>query len=99
MTDDNVTTTTTTRTSVGMLRHPSERTGALSELEYFEYTSQKIGESYQTTKQEAFQALGVKDQDIKLTKEEEERLVQAYIDLRYQAFTGLHSQDESRSLM
>jgi hypothetical protein len=95
-TQQQVSSSTTTTAHVGMYRPPSERRGALSEIEYLEYTGQKIGESYQQTKQEALSALGVKQSDIKLTKPEEERLVQAYTDIRYQSLVGM---PEDKSLI
>jgi hypothetical protein len=87
---------TTTTAYVGMYRPFAERKGALSEIEYLEYTGHKLGETYQQTKQEALSALGVKQSDIKLTKQEEERLVQAYVDIRYQSLLGM---PEDKSLI
>jgi hypothetical protein len=89
-----VSSSTTTTAYVGMYRPFAERKGALSEIEYLEYTGHELGETYQQTKQEALSALGVKESDVKLTKQEEERLVQAYVDIRYQSLLGM-SEDKS----
>ncbi|MEM4317872.1 MAG: hypothetical protein QXQ68_07420, partial [Candidatus Nitrosocaldaceae archaeon] len=76
-------TTTTTTAYVGMYRPHNARTGALSEIEYYEHTGFKLGEDYRQTKTELVQSLGVSESDIKLTKKEEEDIVAHYLKARY----------------
>lgn len=83
---------------VGMYRPPGERYGALSELEYLEYTGYKLGEDDEQVKREALEAFGVSDKDIKLTKQEERELIESYLDYRYKSIFGERSLAQAPSI-